>query len=73
MRGAPSPGVLAMSFQFHFAPSILVFSRSPNQVLGSGVEATLTQRVCLQITDSTLIQLSIHCPKLQALVSSGFS
>lgn len=24
----------------------------------------------LQITDSTLIQLSIHCPRLQVLVSS---
>lgn len=34
-----------------------------------GVDATLTQRVSLQITDRTLTQLSIHCPKLQALVS----
>lgn len=28
------------------------------------------KRMCLfQITDSTLIQLSIHCPRLQVLVS----
>uniref|UniRef100_A0A8C9KL40 F-box/LRR-repeat protein 2 n=1 Tax=Panthera tigris altaica TaxID=74533 RepID=A0A8C9KL40_PANTA len=61
-RGAPSPGVLEMSFRSRFTPSVLLFRRSPHQVLGSGVE-----RVCLQITDSTLIQLSVHCPKLQAL------
>lgn len=38
-------------------------------MVSSGVDATLTQRVSLQITDRTLTQLSIHCPKLQALVS----
>ena len=38
-------------------------------MVSSGVEATLTQHVSLQITDRTLTQLSIHCPKLQALVS----
>lgn len=43
--------------------------QKPEPGFGSGVEATLTQRVSLQITDSTLIQLSIHCPNLQALVS----
>lgn len=47
----------------------MLMFRSQSQVLSSGVEAILTQRVSLQITDSTLIQLSIHCPNLQALVS----
>jgi hypothetical protein len=42
---------------------------SQGWVLRSGVAAILTQLASLQITDNTLIQLSIHCPKLQALVS----
>lgn len=66
-RGAPSLRVL--EFLILFCTVWFCVQEKQGWVLSSGVEATLTQHVSLQITDRTLTQLSIHCPKLQALVS----